>query len=523
MKVLLIPVLMIGCLTTCLTLEEESFLHITTGEVTIQSCQSASVEGNIESAGDHEITRHGFCWAVTNGPTADLETSLHLGSRQQPGSFSGNISGLSASTVYFVRAYVITDQGTEYGNEKTFTTPAPDLPAITTGAISNITGNSAQSGGDITDNGGAAVTARGVCWDTTANPTITNSHTNDGNGTGSFTSVLSGLSCGTTYYVRAYATNSAGTAYGSQVSFPTSQCTATLPAVTTTSVSDITETSARGGGMVTDDGGATITARGVCWSILQNPTTSASRTTDGSGTGDFSSSVSGLSPYTTYYIRAYATNSAGTGYGKELSFKTLWDNSTTITDKDENVYRTIQIGDQVWMAENLKTTKYNDGTPIPPVTGNTIWSNLTTPGYCWYDNDQSTYGETYGALYNWYTVETGNVCPEGWHVPTDGEWTELIDLGGQGVAGGKLKEAGTTHWNSPNTGATNETGFTALPGGNRDDQGEFLGAGFHGHWWSSTGDNTGDAWYRCMLYVYSEVGRGVSSKQGGFSVRCVKD
>ncbi len=140
-----------------------------------------------------------------------------------------------------------------------------------------------------------------------------------------------------------------------------------------------------------------------------------------------------------------------------------------VTDIDNNHYEAVRIGSQLWMAENLKTTRYNDGTPIPLVTDSLEWDNLVTPAYCWYRNDPVTYGETYGALYNLHVVSTGILCPSGWHVPSDAEWTVLSDyLGGESVAGGKLKEAGTTHWYTPNAGATNETGFTALPGGIRE-------------------------------------------------------
>ncbi|MFN8240238.1 MAG: FISUMP domain-containing protein [Bacteroidales bacterium] len=188
-------------------------------------------------------------------------------------------------------------------------------------------------------------------------------------------------------------------------------------------------------------------------------------------------------------------------------------------------YKTIKIGDQIWMAENLKTTKYNDGTAIPLVTNNTAWSNLTTPGYCWYNNDAVTYKNTYGALYNWYTINTGKLCPAGWHVPSDAEWTTLLTyLGGKDVAGGKLKEIGTTHWTSSNTGATNETGFTALPGGAREGNGDFEGIGSGGCWWSTTEYYTNYVWYRDMNSDNSNVGRdGNDGKPYGLSVRCLKD
>jgi len=195
-----------------------------------------------------------------------------------------------------------------------------------------------------------------------------------------------------------------------------------------------------------------------------------------------------------------------------------------VVDYDGNSYTTIIIGDQVWLGENLKTTSYNDGTAIPLVTNGTEWYNLTTPAYCWYNNDEATYKATYGALYNWYTVNEGNLCPTGWHVPTDAEWSTLTTyLGGGSVAGGKLKEAGTTHWNSPNTGATNESGFTALPGGYRYNIGSFFSIGYESGWWSSTENSSTNAWYRRMSYDGATVDRNTNYKIFGCSVRCLRD
>ena len=195
------------------------------------------------------------------------------------------------------------------------------LPSVNTLAITNITQNSATCGGDVTDDGGATVTARGVCWSTSQNPTITNNHTNDGGGTGSFSSYITGLSENTTFYVRAFATNSSGTAYGNGISFTSGQ-NITTPVVLTDSVTNITQNSATCGGNVTTDGGSTVTARGVCWSTAPNPTIIDYHTSDGSGTGFFTSDIIDLSENTTYYVRAYATNSFDTGYGNEISFST---------------------------------------------------------------------------------------------------------------------------------------------------------------------------------------------------------
>jgi uncharacterized protein (TIGR02145 family) len=195
-----------------------------------------------------------------------------------------------------------------------------------------------------------------------------------------------------------------------------------------------------------------------------------------------------------------------------------------VNDVDGNHYKTVLIGTQVWMAENLKTTKYNDGTAIPLVTDGAAWGALSTPGYCWYNNDAATYKATYGAMYNWYTVNMGKLCPTGWHVSTDAEWTTLTTyLGGTSIAGGKLKETGTAHWASPNTGATNESGFTALPGGYRYYNATYYSIGSNGAWWSSTEASTSSAWYRYVGCDYSYVYRDGSNKGCGFSVRCVRD
>ena len=236
-----------------------------------------------------------------------------------------------------------------------------------------------------------------------------------------------------------------------------------MASLTTSTPADITYISATLGGTITNDGNTEIIERGVCYGISQNPIITNSKVTAAVGSGSFSVSVTGLSSTTTYYSRAYATNNLGTAYGNEVSFKTL---EAPVTDlmgmfTIRNHWHTGLDG------RNLKTTKYNDGTSIPNVTNDTSWSNLTTGAYCWYNNDVS-YKNPYGALYNWYAVNTGKLAPKGWHVPSDAEWTTLITyLGGESIAGGKLKEAGTTHWLSPNTEATNSTGFSALPGGRR--------------------------------------------------------
>jgi uncharacterized protein (TIGR02145 family) len=195
----------------------------------------------------------------------------------------------------------------------------------------------------------------------------------------------------------------------------------------------------------------------------------------------------------------------------------------TITDIDGNVYHTVTIGNQVWMAENLQTTRFNDGTAIPPVSGDSAWAADTAPGYCWYGGDSAAGRATWGALYNWYSVNAGKLAPAGWHVATDTEWSILMDVLGDSVAGGELKDTGTSLWSSPNAGATDQTGFSALPAGYRAYDGVFQSGGMYGYWWSATANGAGLAWYRYVGYNYASANRSYTDMNSGFSVRCVRN
>jgi uncharacterized protein (TIGR02145 family) len=250
-------------------------------------------------------------------------------------------------------------------------------------------------------------------------------------------------------------------------------------------------------------------------------------TTDASGIGTFVSNISGLTGGTVYYIRAYATNNAGTAYGNQLTIL------TKLTDDDGNTYNTVVIGTQIWMAENLKTTKYFGGAAIPRVSGNAAWAALTTPGYDWFGDDVAA-KPVYGALYNWFAVNGGNLCPTGWKVPAESDYRTLETFLGVPIdtvalygwrgrisrVGEKMKN--TTGWEAGVNG-TNTSGFTALPGGYRYwFDGTFQGEGITTYWWNATENDLTTAWYRQLSASQNLVFRGDVEKQAGKYVRCVK-
>ncbi|MFH0843212.1 MAG: fibrobacter succinogenes major paralogous domain-containing protein [Bacteroidota bacterium] len=485
---------------------------LTTTDASLITLNSATVGGEITDDGGAVITAQGVCWSISSDPTTDDNTvSGETGTEI----FSCNITGLTSNTTYYVRAYATNSAGTAYGNQVSFNTDVVP-PTVTTSEASDITATSATTGGNVTSEGDASVTAKGVCWNTAGNPTTDNNPSNDGSGSGAFTSSLTGLIHGETYYVRAYATSSGGTSYGNEISFTT---LVEFPTLNSYSISSITTTTASGGGNITDDGGADVTARGVCWSTSENPTIDDDVTENGTGTGVFISSMIDLTPGTTYYVRAYATNSAGTGYSDGQTFTT---DPVTITDNDGNECNVVRIGTQLWMVENLNVTKYSNGDNITNITTKATWANLTDGAYCEYDN-LSENGAVYGKLYNSYaSMDSRNVCPTGWHVPTSSEWLTLFSyLGGNSVAAGLLKETGTTHWNSPNEGATNESGFTALPGGYRHANGDFNYLGIQGYW-SCIVDGLYSG-YMTIIYNSTNVVWGYMDENQGLSVRCIKD
>jgi uncharacterized protein (TIGR02145 family) len=370
-------------------------------------------------------------------------------------------------------------------------TPNSSTPTILTALISNIGQDSATCGGYVSTDGGFIITARGVCWDTAQTPMITDNKTVDGSDTGSFVSSIRGLFPGTKYYVRAYASNKMGTAYGNEINFTTNSDLT----VSTKLVTNIGLDSATCGGHVLADGGVFVTARGVCWNTSPTPTIANFKTVDGLDTGSFVSSIRGLSPGKTYYARAYATNNLGTAYGTEINFTT---DSAFVDPRDGRVYSAARIGSLIWMAQNL---------------------NYYTPSGSWYYNyDSISYSSQYGRLYDWTTAISA--APTGWHLPSKTEYDSLLSyLGGPGNA---------SYLQMIPTG---NSGFKALFAGFRYVDGAYfsdLGAG--ALFWSATSYDTDGAWF-CYVYDGTNPIPGTSNIAGmnfnyqaiGASVRYVKN
>ena len=313
--------------------------------------------------------------------------------------------------------------------------------------------------------------------------------------------------------------------------------------ITTAEITDVTPLTARSGGEITSDGGYQVIARGVCWSTKKKPTTKDNYTSNGSGTGSYESELTGLSIGPTYYIRAYATTEKGTAYGNEITYANLTGIVGSVDDIDGNTYKTIGIGSQVWMGENLRVTRYRSGYNLSqPGNNNYLWTAITTGVFAWFDNDDS-WKNVYGALYDWIAVsDTAGICPEGWHVPGEEEWEQLlIYIGGEkntagmllkscrqidSPLGGECNTSEHPRWDSNNTHhGTDEYSFDALPGGFRLYDGffpTFLGS--NSQWWTSTESSTENhSIARGLSYQSSALFSDKYDKKFGFSVRCVKD
>ncbi len=387
---------------------EQKMFTTNSNEITVKTssvynitANTATCGGEVSTEGTQGITARGVCWSTASNPTiANNKTIDGSGS----GVFLSNITGLAGNTKYYVRAYATNSTGTVYGEEISFTTTT--IPTVFTNTVTSIKATTLVCGGNVTSDGNATVTERGLCWSTSPNPTINGNKTSSGTGTGSFSITITGLNENTTYYIRAYATNSNGTAYGDTRTAQTQSTS--IPSVTTANATSITANSAVCGGNVTSDGYSTVTARGVCWSTSPNPTINDSKTTNGTGTGSFTSNITGLSQNTTYYVRAYATNSIGTAYGEEKSFTTSYD--------------WVDLG----LPSGLKWATCNVGATTPEGYGNFYAWGETTTKASYYDSNSVTYGQQISdfsgnATYDAARANWGST----WRMPTKAEMQEL--------------------------------------------------------------------------------------------------
>ena len=522
---------------------------IVTNEVTNITTTTADVDANVTADGGADVTSKGVCWSMNQNPTiADNNTN----DGGEMGAFTSKLTDLIPNTTYYVRAFATNEAGTAYGEQKSFMTleeSEPDdggedpdnpddggdnpeepeepenpeepedpddggdeieivLPQITTATVTEITETSAVAGGDVISDGGAEVTARGVCWSVNPNPTIIDNHTDNGVGTGEFMSNITELTPNTTYYVRAYATNETGTSYGEEISFATlPSVELELPEVTTLSVTEITETSAVAGGDVISDGGAEVTARGVCWSVNPNPTMDDKHTEDGTGVGQFVSNLPNLAINTTYYLRAYATNEVGTSYGEEVTFTTLEGNFI-------NGYEYVDLG----LPSGLKWATHNFGATMPYEIGEYLaWGEHKGKDMYSISNSE-TYGVNIGDFSGDIEYDAAAFTWGGtWRIPTEAETREL-------------KDNCTFEWTEMNgvpgaivTGPNGNSIF--LPSGGFATEGNIDFADSEGAYWTSSPDPSDPMYYACFFYFYNTNFSNIGwfSKYAGLLVRPVAE
>ncbi len=496
--------------------KKEEVPTLTTTAISNITATTAASGGNITSEGTSTVVSRGVCWSTSTTPTiADKRTTDGAGA----GSFTSNITGLDGGVIYYVRAYATNSAGTGYGMAMSFTSLGQS-PVPTISDATNITTTTAKFNGTVNANYLSTTVTFEYGITTSYGNTVTATQSPLTGNTNTIVSAdISGLNAGTTYHCRIKAVNSLGTTFSNDITFLT---LGQIPTVTTLAATNITTVGARLNGtananylstIITFEYGTT-TNYGNSMTAGQSPLT-------GSTISNVSATISGLTSGITYHYRIKAVNSLGTSYGNDWTF-TL-SSYGRVTDVDGNTYDTVAIGNQVWMKQNLKTRKFSNGDVIATTTPATLDIGLeTSPKYQWaYDGNESN-ADIYGRLYTWYAVtDMRNICPTGWHVPNDAEWTTLRNyLGGESIAGGKLKETGTSHWNSTSSSVTNESGFTALGAGNRHgDADTFMNLNRNTFFWSSTETK---GW---ELYTGSGISFSNSfyPLRSGFSVRCLRD
>ncbi len=539
-----------GNVLTFTTTIDVKLPQLTTAAITSLAYNTATSGGTITTNGGAVITASGICWSKTNN-TPTLADSTKAGTTAS-GSFIYVMNILDENTTYYVRAFATNSAGTGFGDVVTFTTPVNvTLPLLTTAAITGLTYNTATSGGTITADGGAAISASGICWSKTNNPpTISDSKVSGTTATGSFTSVMNSLEENTTYYVRAFATNSAGTGYGNVVTFIT-LVNITLPQLTTAATTNISFTTATSGGTITTNGGAAITASGVCWSKTNNPPTIADSKISGTtASGSFTSAMTNLEENTAYYVRAFATNSVGTGYGNVVSFTTTTDpNSVTFTYNGASVTYgviTSAVTGRKWMDRNLGATRVatasndrmayghlfqwgrpSDGHQLVNYTSSTAGAGVNgktktlatsdVPGQSLFITPDNTVEQNGVFVYDWrndqntnrWAINSQGSCPSGWHVPTMAEWeaeTGITNLT-TGYSQLKLTAAGYRYGDFDGSGR----------------EGTVRTAGSSAWYWSSSVWPSGAGFSSYKSIASNESITDLAGRAYGMPIRCIKN
>lgn len=558
----------LGCVQSCSfptePMEPKEVIVVTMGVDNVGD-HSAKAHATLYTEDPSYVLHRGVCWDIQDNPTV-LHSKLDYTTACQQCVYDYNITGLSSNTTYFVRAYAITPNDTIYGNSTHFLTTAPYMPNVTSN-VSNISYTSARASGEVLSDGGSPVTARGICWGTTLNPSSGSVHTvNCGSGLGEFSCTLTNLAPGTCYYVRTFATNSSGTAYSDSISFFTLSPAA--PEVETDSVYNVTASSATASGRVIDFNSDSLISRGFCWSLEYGPTVRDNVLVCGSDTGHFVGTITELLPDTFYFLSAFAINDVDTGYGAMKIFRTdtlapdtLTPPDTTVTygqpcdpptltDYDGNVYHAVQIGSQCWMQENLRTTSYANGNPI--AMGHT--GSSTNDAYRYAPENDMSKVPLYGYLYNWPALVNGSsgsssnpsglqgVCPNGWHVPSNAEWNDLATClgsnypcGGDGQNIAKALASTTNDWYTDNSNAcavgnntalNNASGFTAMPAGFFTGGSMPSDIGPNAYFATSTAGSSFLSYFvtvRYISYSQSTLQSNQELKSSAFSVRCVRN
>ncbi len=498
---------------------------------------SATLNGLINANETSTTVTFEYGATTSYGTTIDAAPNTVNGTSET--SVSVDISSLDSDTEYNFRVVAVNSGGTSYGDNMTFTTDAIPVPSVTTNEASSVEQTTATLNGLVNAYGNSSTVSFEYGTDTNYGTIVTSDQSPVTSSTNTAVSkAISSLTENTTYHYRVFATNAGGRTNGEDKTFTT---LIGAPFATTDSTFGVSTTEATFHGTVNANNYNTTVIFEYGETILYGSSIAVNEgTITGNTNESITANLTSLTQNTTYHFRVKAVSSEGTSYGDNMTYTT----PAAVTDINGNTYDVVIIGNQVWMKENLKVSKYPNGDAIPFIDNNAIWGDLldgnTSDAYCVYgdSNNDGTVNVTYpdyGYLYtysaaigdNWSRDFTANqgVCPDDWHIPTDAEWRKLIDyLGGTSVAGAKLKENGFSHWQYPNTGASNESGFSALPGGRRvGTNGAFGSSVYQSYLWSAT-EATGTAsWLHILNYNNAEANRGGSSKSSGFSVRCVKD